>query len=63
MRHNERVVESRTLTAESDLQPLVAKIVSDAGADGSVITCLAQQNVSGIVKQLSTLVNINVLCK
>ena len=52
MRHNERVVESRTLAAESDLQPLVAKIVSDAGADGSVITCLAQQNVSGIIKQL-----------
>ena len=49
--------------AKDGLQPLVDNIVGKADADGFVVTCLAQQNVSGVAKQLSTSVTINVLCK
>ena len=63
MKHNGKILESRILAKEDDLQPLFAKIVGEANADGSVVTCLAQQNVSGIVKELSTSKTINVLCK
>ena len=61
MRHNDKV-ETQRLTEGSDLQ-VSLPIVGEVDADGSVVTCLAVQNVSGTVKQLSTSVTINVLCK
>ena len=62
VKHNERTVASMRLTEESDLETSV-EIIGRAEDDGSLVTCLAVQNVSGAVKHLSASVRINVFCK
>ena len=59
MTHNGK---DKFMVLDRNLKPLKVKILGNADADGSVVTCVAKQIVSGIVKEYKTSVNISVLC-
>ena len=59
---NGKEVKKLTLAKESDLEISVL-IKGEVDADGSNVTCLAQQIMGNSVKQLFTSVRISVLCK
>ena len=63
MRLKDKVIKSMEMAEGSSQRPLVAAIVGRVEDDGADVTCTVIQNVSSVVKRLSSLATINVHCE